>query len=66
MLDSMLVLTGGGPGDASRSLVYYIYEIAFVSFRFGYASALGVVLFVLIAIATLVQFRLARSRVHYG
>jgi multiple sugar transport system permease protein len=66
IFDSILVLTRGGPGDASRSLVYYIYDIAFGSFRFGYASALGVVLFVLIAIATLVQFRLARSRVHYG
>jgi multiple sugar transport system permease protein len=66
IFDSILVLTRGGPGDASRSLVYYIYDIAFGSFRFGYASALGVVLFVLIAIATLVQFQLARSRVHYG
>ena len=66
IFDSILVLTRGGPGDASRSLVYYIYETAFGSFKFGYASALGVVLFVLIAIATLVQFRLARSRVHYG
>jgi multiple sugar transport system permease protein len=66
IFDSILVLTRGGPGDASRSLVYYIYEVAFGSFKFGYASALGVVLFILIAIATLVQFRLARSRVHYG
>ena len=66
IFDSILVLTRGGPGDASRSLVYFIYETAFLSFRFGYASALGVILFLLIALATLIQFRVARSRVHYG
>lgn len=63
--DSMVVLTGGGPGDASRSIVYYIYERAFQSFDMGYASALALTLFVVIMVVTLLQFWLSRRWVHY-
>lgn len=63
--DSFVVLTGGGPGDASRSIVYYIYENAFRSFDMGYASAVALTLFVLIMVVTLFQFWLSRSWVHY-
>ncbi|NPV55156.1 MAG: sugar ABC transporter permease [Anaerolineae bacterium] len=63
--DSMIVLTGGGPGDASRSLVLYIYEKAFRSFDMGYASALAMVLFLVIMILTLVQLKLSQKWVHY-
>lgn len=63
--DSMVVLTGGGPGDASRSIVYYIYERAFQSFEMGYASAVALTLFVVIMVVTLLQFWLSRRWVHY-
>src|SRR5438132_7648464 len=46
VFDSPTVLTKGGPGDASRSLVMYIYEKAFKAFDFGYASAVSISLFV--------------------
>ncbi|MFO7167793.1 MAG: sugar ABC transporter permease [Chloroflexota bacterium] len=65
VFDSIVVLTQGGPGDASRSLVMYIYEKAFQSFDMGYASAVAITLFVMIMALTLVQFRLGRSWVHY-
>jgi multiple sugar transport system permease protein len=63
--DSMVVLTGGGPGDSSRSIVYYIYEQAFKSFDMGYASAVAITLFIVIMIVTLAQFWLSRRWVHY-
>ncbi len=59
------LLTRGGPVDATRVLVYSIYLDAFQNFQFGYASAQAVVLFVLVLILTLLQFRFVESRVHY-
>ncbi len=65
VFDSIVVLTGGGPGDASRSVVMYVYEKGFKSFDFGYASAISVTLLVVIAAVTLLQFRAARRWVSY-
>ncbi|MGY6026810.1 carbohydrate ABC transporter permease [Streptomyces spinosirectus] len=59
------VLTNGGPGDSTRTVVMVIYETAFEQLRFGEASAVGVLLFVLIMAVTAVQFRLSRRFVHY-
>ncbi|MFE6286357.1 carbohydrate ABC transporter permease [Streptomyces sp. NPDC057877] len=59
------VLTDGGPGDATRTVVMVIYETAFEQLRFGTASAVGVLLFVLITAVTALQFRLSRRFVHY-
>jgi multiple sugar transport system permease protein len=65
VFDSIVVLTQGGPGDASRSLVMYIYENAFQLFKMGYASAVAITLFIVIMILTLIQFGVGRSWVHY-
>ena len=65
VFDSIVVLTQGGPGDASRSLVMYIYEKAFQLFQMGYASAVAITLFFVIMLLTLVQFRSGQSWVHY-
>jgi multiple sugar transport system permease protein len=59
--ESIIVLTRGGPGDASRSVVMYIAEVAFNKFDMGYASAIAVTLFLIIMLVTLVQFRLRKS-----
>ncbi|MET9524268.1 carbohydrate ABC transporter permease [Streptomyces coeruleorubidus] len=59
------VLTNGGPGDSTRTVVMVIYETAFEHLRFGEASAVGVLLFVLIMAVTALQFRLSRRFVHY-
>ena len=64
--DSIVALTNGGPGDASRSVVMYIYDKAFRSFDMGYASAIAVTLFGFIALLTLVQMWGSRRWVHYG
>lgn len=63
--DSMSILTAGGPGDASRGIVLYIYEVGFQGVKFGYASAIAVTLFVVVASITFIQFRLSKKWVHY-
>lgn len=65
VFESIVVLTNGGPGDSSRSVVMYIYEQAFESFDFGYASAISVTLLVIVGLVTLLQFRTSRKWVHY-
>lgn len=65
VFDSIIILTQGGPGDASRSLVMYIYENAFQLFNMGYASAIAITLFIAIMLLTLVQFGVGRAWVHY-
>jgi len=59
------VLTRGGPGDSSRTVVMYLYEQGFHFFSMGYASTVALSLFVVIAILTFIQFRLSRRWVFY-
>lgn len=58
IFDEPQILTGGGPSNATRSVVQYLYLRGFTQFRFGYASAIGLVLFVAIAAFSAVQMRL--------
>ncbi len=54
----------GGPNETTNVIVYSIYLDAFRNFRFGSAAARSIVLFVIIMIVTLIQFR-AERKVHY-
>lgn len=59
----VFVLTQGGPGDATRTVVQHLYETGFKdSFALGSASAMAWVLFLLIMIFSVIQFRLLRGR----
>lgn len=56
-------LTGGGPGRSTQVITMNIYEEAFSNnFRYGYASAKSVILFVIILIFTLIQIRVMKKR----
>lgn len=61
IFDTIAVTTQGGPGSATRSVVWYIYVSAFGSFRMGYASAMSCVLFLGLICVTLLQLRLLRA-----
>lgn len=65
VFDQAFVLTRGGPGKASYTLVYHIYQQAFIDFRFGASSAAAVILFAAIMILTLIQFYAQKKWVHY-
>ncbi|MDH3730615.1 MAG: sugar ABC transporter permease [Acidimicrobiia bacterium] len=66
IFESILILTRGGPGDSSRSVVFYVYEKGFQSFEMGYASAISITLFGVIIVLTLLMFRARRRWVHEG
>ena len=59
------IITAGGPGNASRSVVQYLYETAWKYFRFGYASTIAVVLAVIMIVVTVILFSLMRRRTEY-
>ncbi len=65
VFDIIYAMTGGGPGRSTNVLVYYIYNQAFSEFNFGYASAMSVVLFVIVLIITIIQFRSEKKWVSY-
>lgn len=59
------VLTQGGPLDSTLFYVLYLWRKAFVSFEFGYASALATILFLIIMLLTALSFWVSRRLVHY-
>ena len=61
VFDTVAVTTGGGPGNASRVIQVYIVERAFERSDFGYASALSVVLFIILAIVAFLQNKFLRG-----
>jgi len=65
IFDLIYVLTQGGPGRSTQVLVYTIYNTAFKQFDYGYASAMSYVLFILILIITLIQFKGQKKWVNY-
>lgn len=58
--DSVYVLTRGGPGNATTFLVQYAYDQGFNQLRQGYAAALGVIIYAVVLLLTVVQWRLGR------
>jgi len=58
---NMTRASGGGPLNSAKPLVLYIYDTAFRSFDMGYASALTVILFLIILLITLIQMRVTRN-----
>ena len=58
-------MTGGGPVNATTTLVQLIYRTGFNDFNFGRASAESLVLFAIVAVFAFAQFRLLRSDFEY-
>lgn len=65
VFQSTFVLTGGGPQRSTYTLVFYIYDKAFQWFQMSYASAIAYVLFFMVLVLTLLQFRTQGRWVHY-
>jgi multiple sugar transport system permease protein len=63
--DQIRVMTRGGPAGSTRTILYYLYQAGFEGFEMGYASAVAIVLLLMILALTLIQFRLSRAWVHY-
>lgn len=65
VFENIYLMTQGGPQFSTSTIVYLIYETAFMTFNFGRASAQAMVLFAITFVFGLLQFRLLSSRVEY-
>lgn len=65
VFDQVMLMTQGGPGYATTTIVHRIYTAAFRDFRFGYAGAMALVLFAIIISLALVQYKVVSSDVEY-
>lgn len=61
----IVVLTGGGPGGSTSVIVYYLYEQAFEYLRSGYASAISILLLILLLFITVIQWVTQKKWVNY-
>ena len=59
--DQVFAMTGGGPNNATTSLGLLVYNYAFKSNQFGYANAIAVILFLLIAVISIIQLRVSKK-----
>lgn len=65
VFDQAFIMTEGGPANATNTLVFNIYRYAFQFFQMGYAAAMAWVLFAIIFVVTLIQFRYQKQWVYY-
>lgn len=65
LIDHIMVMTRGGPDNASSLLLYYIYQVGFSFWDSAYASALTVVLLALLAIVAFLKFTILDKKAHY-
>lgn len=65
MFTQSYVMTKGGPADATKTMVYLLYDQAFTNFKFGYASSIAFILFAAVLAMTLVQLRFFRTKWEY-
>lgn len=60
IFDPMQIITRGGPDNSTNTIIMYLYEQGFQSFKIGYAATVAILVFVIIMLVTLLQFRAAR------
>ncbi len=63
--DPAYIMTGGGPNGSTTTIIYYIYNNAFEWHKMGYAAAIAWVLFIVVFIFTVLQWRFFGKQVHY-
>jgi multiple sugar transport system permease protein len=66
IFNEVFIMTRGGPIYSTHTIVMEIYDLAFRYFRMGEAAVVSWVLFIILFVLTLIQFRLSRRWVHYG
>ena len=65
LVDHIVVMTKGGPDNASSLLLYYVYDVGFKFWDTSYAAALTMVVLAILATAAIVQFAVLERRIHY-
>ena len=65
VFETINIMTQGGPDNATNTLVFSIYKQGFEYYRIGYASAMAVILMVMVGIITIFYFKALEKKVHY-
>ena len=55
------IMTGGGPSSKTQTAVHYIYETSFSHFKFGYGASMSMILLVILAVLSYVQFKMTKD-----
>ena len=62
VFEEVFLMTQGGPADSTRTIVYYVYDQAFAELEISYACTLGLALFLLVLLLTLVRLAFSGNR----
>ena len=62
VFEQVYIMTGGGPGYSTMTLVQQVYHSAFQSYEMGYASAISLVLFAIVMVLSVIQFKYLGDR----
>ncbi|MEM7168584.1 MAG: sugar ABC transporter permease [Pseudomonadota bacterium] len=65
LIDHLFILTKGGPSDASKLILYYIWEMAFAFFDAPHAAAMTILILLVLGIVAAIQFFYIDRRTHY-
>jgi multiple sugar transport system permease protein len=65
VFSQIYIMTEGGPGQATTTIIYYVYTNAFRYFEIGYADVLAIAFFIVVFVFTIVQTQLQKRWVHY-
>ena len=65
LIDHLFILTKGGPNDASKLILYYIWEMAFAFFDAPHAAALTIIILAVLGIVAGIKFTILDKRTHY-
>ncbi len=65
LIDHLFILTKGGPSDASKLILYYIWEMAFAFFDAPHAAAMTILVLIVLGIVAAIQFFYIDKRTHY-
>ncbi|MFQ7585215.1 MAG: carbohydrate ABC transporter permease, partial [[Clostridium] symbiosum] len=65
VFETIQIITQGGPQNSTNTLVFSLYEYGFQFYKVGYAAAIGVVLFFIVLLFTILYFAVLSKRVHY-
>jgi ABC-type sugar transport system permease subunit len=66
IFEPMYIMTRGGPDNATLSIVQYLHMTAFRNFDIGYGAVISVIIFLIVLMATFIQFRFAKRWVYEG
>lgn len=65
VFETIQILTNGGPQNSTNTIVFSLYQYGFKFYKIGYASTIGVVLMIIMALFTVIYFVLLSKKVHY-